>query len=150
MKSVVYDGTYQFQVGSSARTIAATANVAVTGAITPAVRYVTVQPENVVYNSGTTIDLTGKNRWIKDDTTGVGSVSQGRNMAVTADNVIEAVSNDQSFVNLAGVKVGYASSDPSVATVSGAGLVKVVGVGVATITVTVNGVSGSVPIVVLH
>jgi beta-glucosidase-like glycosyl hydrolase len=150
MKSVVYDGTYQFQVGSSAGNIAATANVAVTGTITPTVRYVSVQPENVVYNSGATINLTGKNRWIKDDTTGVGSVPQGRNMAVTADNVIEAVNNDQSFVNLAGAKVGYASSDTTVATVSSAGLVKAVGDGVATITVTVNGVSGSVPIVVLN
>jgi len=148
MKSVVYDGTYQFQVGSSASTIAATASVAVTGAITPAVRLVTVQPENVVYTSGATIDLTGKNRWIKDDTTGVGSVSQGRNMSVTADNVIEAVNNDQSFVNLAGAKVGYATSDANVATVSSAGLVKAVGAGTVTITVTVNGVSGSVPIVV--
>jgi hypothetical protein len=33
-------------------------------------------------------------------------------MAVTADNVIEAVNNDQSFVNLAGAKVSYASGDP--------------------------------------
>jgi beta-glucosidase len=148
MKSVVYDGTYQFQVGSSASTVAATANVAVTGSITPAVRYVTVQPENVVYNSGATLDLTGKNRWIKDDTTGVGSVAQGRNMAVTADNVIEAVNNDQSFVTLAGARVAYATSDPAVATVSTTGQVKAVAAGVATITVTVNGVSGSVPIVV--
>ena len=44
-----------------------------TGAITPKVQYVTVQPESVVYNAGETIDLTGKNQWIKDDTTGVGS-----------------------------------------------------------------------------
>jgi beta-glucosidase len=38
MRSVVFDGTYQFQVGSSAGTIAAPANVDVTGAITPTVR----------------------------------------------------------------------------------------------------------------
>lgn len=42
--------------------------------------------------------------------------------------------------------VTYATSDPTVATVSSAGLVKAVGA--ATITVTVNGVSGSCPIVV--
>ncbi|GAA0341441.1 hypothetical protein NE235_00380 [Actinoallomurus spadix] len=40
----------------------------VTGRITPEVRYVTVQPEAVQYKVGDTIDLTGKNRWIKDDT----------------------------------------------------------------------------------
>jgi hypothetical protein len=150
MKSVVFDGTYQFQVGASSSGIASTVNVAVTGSITPKVRYVTVQPENVVYNAGATVDLTGKNQWIKDDTTGVGSVAQGRNMNVTADNVIEAVNNDQSFVNLAGAQVTYATSDPTVATVSGAGLVRAVGDGAATITVTVNGVSGSFPIIVRH
>ncbi|MBM9506681.1 glycoside hydrolase family 3 C-terminal domain-containing protein [Actinacidiphila acididurans] len=150
MKSTVYDGTYQFQVGGSSAAIASSVNVAVTGAITPKVQYVTVQPENLVYNAGSTLDLTGKNRWIKDDTTGVGSVAQGRDMSVTADDVVEAVNNDQSFVNLSTAQVSYSSSDTSVATVSSAGLVRAVGDGVATITVTVNGVSGSVPIVVRH
>jgi len=150
MKSIVYDGSYQFQVGSSSGTIASTVNVAVSGAITPKVETVTVQPENVVYNAGSTVDLTGKNQWIKDDTTGVGSVAQGRNMSVTADNVVEAVNNDESFVNLSGAQVSYATSDPTVATVSSAGLVRAVGDGAATITVTVNGVSGSFPIIVRH
>jgi beta-glucosidase-like glycosyl hydrolase len=150
MKSVVYDGTYQFQAGASSANIASTANVTVTGAITPQVRYVTVQPEDLVYNAGATLDLTGKNRWIKDDTTGTGSVAQGRDMSVTADNVVQAVNNDQSFVNQSSAQVGYSSSDPTVATVSSAGLVHAVGDGVATITVTVGGVSGSVPIVVRH
>ena len=150
MKSVVYDGTYAFQVGSSSAAIASTASVSVTGAITPKVQYVTVQPEGVVYNAGTTIDLTGKNQWLKDDTTGVGSVSQGRNMSVTADNVVEAVDNDQSFVNLSTAQVGYASSDPTVATVSSTGQVHTVGDGTAIISVTVNGVTGTAPIVVQH
>ncbi|SCE31450.1 beta-glucosidase [Streptomyces sp. DvalAA-14] len=150
MKSVVYDGTYQFQVGSSAATTASSVNVAVTGAITPQVQYVTVQPPAVVYNAGDTIDLTGKNPWIKDDTTGTGSVPQGRDMSVTADNIVEAADNDESFANLSTAQVSYATSDPSVATVSSAGLVKAVGDGTATITVTVNGVSGSAPIVVRH
>jgi beta-glucosidase len=150
MKSVVYDGTYQFQVGSSASTIASSANVAVTGALTPQVQYVTVQPESVVYNAGATIDLTGKNQWIKDDTTGVGSTAQGRNLGVTADNIVQAVNNDQSFANLSGAQVSYATSDPTVATVSSSGLVRAVGDGTATISVTVNGVTGTAPIVVRH
>jgi beta-glucosidase-like glycosyl hydrolase len=150
MKSVVYDGGYQFQVGSSASTIASTATVAVTGAITPQVQTVTVQPESVVYNAGATIDLTGKNQWIKDDTTGVGSTAQGRNLSVTADNIVQAVNNDQSFANLSTAQVSYATSDPTVATVSSSGLVKAVGDGTATISVTVNGVTGTAPIVVRH
>jgi beta-glucosidase len=151
-KSVVYDGTYALQVGASSSDIRGTVDVAVSGAITPKVQYVTVQPESVVYNAGSTIDLTGKNQWIKDDTTGVGSVSQGRNMSVTADNVVEAVDNDQSFVNLsgAGASVAYTSSDPTVATVSSTGQVHAVGDGTALISVTVNGVTGTAPIVVRH
>jgi hypothetical protein len=42
----------------------------------------------------------------------------------------------------------YSSSDPAVATVSNAGIVKAVGPRVATISVTVDGVTGSAPIVV--
>ena len=150
MKSVVYDGTYQLQVGASSSDIRSAANVAVTGAITPQVQYVTVQPEGVVYNAGDTIDLTGKNQWIKDDTTGAGSVPQGRNMNVTADNIVQAANNDQSFVNLSTTQVSYATSDPTVATVSSGGLVTAVGDGTATISVTVNGVTGTAPIVVRH
>ena len=68
MKSVVYDGNYQFQVGDNAGHILSTATAAVTGAITPQVQYVTVQPESVVFNAGDTFNLTGKNQWLKDDT----------------------------------------------------------------------------------
>ena len=150
MKSVVYDGTYSLQAGASSSDIRSTANVAVSGAITPKVQYVTVQPESVVYDAGSTIDLTGKNQWIKDDTTGVGSVAQGRDMSVTADNVVEAVNNDQSFVNLANASVTYSSSDPTVATVTSTGQVHAVGDGTALISVTVNGVTGTAPIVVRH
>ena len=148
MKSVVYDGSYQFQVASAAGTTLATASVAVTGAITPVVQSVTVQPENVVYNPGATFSLTGKNRWLADDTTGAGSVAQGRNLNVTADNVVEAVDNDESFVDLSKATVTYASSNTAVATVSSTGTVTAVAAGTAAITVTVSGVSGTMPVVV--
>ena len=64
-----------------------------TGAITPHVQYVTVQPDQVVFNAGDTIDLTGKNRWIADDTNP--SLEQ---RTPAADNIVEAVNNDESFV----------------------------------------------------
>ena len=146
-KSVVYDGKYDFQVGASASDIKGTAAVAVTGALKPTVQEVTVQPDQVDYEVGQTLDLTGKNPWIKDDTD---PAQEQRNLSVTADNVVEAANSDGSFADLATAKVSYRSSDPSVATVSGKGLVTAVGEGTATITATVNGISGSTPIVVGH
>jgi beta-glucosidase len=138
---VVYDGTYQFQVAADADHSVGSAPVAVSGAITPRVKYVTVQPDQVVFKPGQHLDLTAKNPWIKDDT---GQASQH----VPADGIVEAVNDDESFVDLRHAHVTYASSDPDVATVSGSGDVKAVGSGVATISVTVNGVTGTAPIAV--
>jgi beta-glucosidase len=150
-KDVVYDGTYALNVGASATDIRGTADVAVTGALTPVVQSVTVQPDQTDFQVGQTLDLTGTNPWIQDDTTGTGSVPQtGRNMSVTADSVVEAADSDGSFANLATSHVKYSSSDPRVATVSPKGIVTAVGDGAATITVSVNGVSGSTPITVGH
>lgn len=55
----VADGIYRFRVGTDASAIVATRDVQVTGALTPHVQYVTVQPESVVYHPGQSIDLTG-------------------------------------------------------------------------------------------
>ena len=65
-----------------------------------------------------------------------------------ANNIVEAANNDESFANLADAKVTYASSDPDVATVSKTGVVTMIAHGTTTISVTVNGVTGSTPIVV--
>ena len=140
-REAVTDGTYRFMVGSDASDIAATQNVQVTGSLTPQVQYVTVQPEAVAYQAGQTVDLTGKNQWLKDDTNP--AEEPDRNLSITADNVVVAVNSDQSFVNLAGARVSYASNNPGVASVDSHGLVRAIKDGVATITVTVNGVSGS-------
>ncbi|GAA4623609.1 glycoside hydrolase family 3 C-terminal domain-containing protein [Actinoallomurus vinaceus] len=140
MRSFVPNGTYRFQVGADSAGIAAAPSVRVTGRITPKVQYVTVQPEAVEYKVGDTIDLTGKNQWIKDDTD---HSKEQRNLNVTADRIVEAVNNDQSFVDLAHAKVHYGSSDPHVATVDSSGHVKVVGSGVTTLTAKVGGVTGS-------
>jgi beta-glucosidase-like glycosyl hydrolase len=140
-KQVVDDGRYGFQVATSSQAVASTVATTVTGAITPKVTTVTVQPEDVVYRAGQTFDLTGRNRWIADDT--------GQPHAV-ADQVVAAVRNDQSFVDLSGAAVTYASSNPAVATVDAHGLVRAVGDGVTTIKATVDGVTGSAPIVVGH
>jgi beta-glucosidase len=145
-RNAVTDGQYAFKVGTDASHIVATKNVQVTGALTPNVQYVTVQPEAVVYAAGQRIDLTGTNKWLADDTNA--AEEPDRDLGIHADKVIEAVNSDQSFVDLSTAHVKYASSDPTVASVDGNGLVRAVKDGVATITVTVNGVSGTTPIVV--
>ena len=54
-------------------------------------------------------DLTGKNPWIADDT----NPAMEQPHAV-ADNIVEAVNNDQSFADLSKASVTYSSSKPSV------------------------------------
>jgi beta-glucosidase-like glycosyl hydrolase len=140
-KDVVYDGSYQFQVATNSDDVIGTDTVDVTGAITPQVKYVTVQPDQVEFTPGQQLDLTGKNPWIKDDT---GQAAQH----VLADNVVEAVNNDESFVDLAHARVTYSSSNPNVATVGADGVVHMIAAGTATISANVNGVTGSTPIAV--
>ncbi|HEX4788131.1 MAG TPA: glycoside hydrolase family 3 C-terminal domain-containing protein [Actinospica sp.] len=149
-KDVVYDGSYAFGVGGDSADLAHSADVKIDGAIAPRVQTVTVQPDQTELQAGQTIDLTGKNPWIADDTTGAGSVPQGRDMSVTADGIVEAANNDGSFADLSKSHVSYRSSDPRVASVNAKGLVTAVGDGTADITATVDGVSGSAPITVGH
>jgi beta-glucosidase len=144
-RSVVDNGAYQFEVGSDSSNIAASQTIQVMGALTPSVKYVTVQPEDVVYKPGDTVDLTGKNVWIADDTD---HAREQRNLAVTADAVVEAVNGDGSFVDLSHAHVSYASSNDHVAAVSSTGVMSAVAPGVATIRVTVDGVTGAAVVVV--
>jgi hypothetical protein len=146
-RMTVPDGRYLFSVGPDSAHPAGSARVKVTGDLTPHVQTVTVQPEDVVLDAGDTFSLAGKNRWIADDTD---HAKEQRDTSITADGVIEAVNNDQSFVDLGKARVSYASSDPAVATVDADGTVHAVADGVATLSATVDGVTGSAPIVVRH
>jgi beta-glucosidase-like glycosyl hydrolase len=145
-RNTVTAGTYQFAVGTDASSIVARQDVRVTGALSPHVQYVTVQPEAVSYHPGQSIDLTGTNKWLADDTNP--AEQPDRNLNIVADKVVEAVNDDQSFADLSKAHVKYTSDNPAVASVDGNGLVHAIKDGVATITVTVNGASGSAPIVV--
>jgi beta-glucosidase len=143
LKQVVDNGAWQFQVASDASDVQGASTVHVTGAITPKVQYVTVQPGKVVFQPGDTLDLTGKNPWIANDTNP--SLEQPH---AAADNIVEAVNNDQSFADLSHATVSYSSSNPNVASVSPDGKVTMNGHGVASISATVNGVTGSTPVIV--
>jgi hypothetical protein len=147
MKSVVHDGTYAFEVGADADDVRGTAEVAVSGALRPKVQEVTVQPGKVNFQVGQTLDLTGRNPWIADDTD---HSKEQRDTSVTADGIVEAAESDGSFADLTNSRVSYRSSDPKVATVGRTGLLRAVGDGTAVITATVDGVSGSTPVTVGH
>ncbi|WP_037914272.1 glycoside hydrolase family 3 C-terminal domain-containing protein [Actinacidiphila yeochonensis] len=143
LKQVVHDGAYQFRVGPDSATVAGSGTVRVKGAITPKVQTVTVQPGQVVFNAGDTLNLDAANPWIAPDTDS--SLEQNH---ATADNIVEAADNDQSFADLSKAHVTYRSTDPKVATVNGKGVVTMRAPGAASIEVTVNGVTGTAPIVV--
>jgi beta-glucosidase len=143
LRQVVYEGPYEFRVGPDSGTVAGSGTVQVHGEMTRRVRHVTIQPGQVVFKPGDTLSLTGKNPWITADTN-----STLEQPHADATGIIEAVNNDQSFVDLIRARVTYSTSNPRVATVSATGVVTMRAPGAATIEVTVNGVAGSVPIVV--
>ena len=143
LKQVVHNGAYQFRVGPDSATVAGSGTVRVHGAITPRVRSVTVQPDQVVFKPGETLDLTGTNPWIAPDTD-----STLEQPHAAADHSVEAADNDQSFADLSRAHVTYRTSDPRVATVGRTGVVTMRAPGAATIEVTVDGVTGTAPVVV--
>ncbi|MFH8224671.1 ricin-type beta-trefoil lectin domain protein [Streptomyces sp. NPDC018057] len=144
-RQTVFPGAWALRVASDSATVRSTATVNITGTLTPKVRTVTVQPGRVVFHAGETLDLTKKNPWIKDDTD---PAKEQRDTSITADDIVEAVNNDQTFTDLSKTTVQYASSDPTVATVSSSGVVSAASDGVTTIKVTVGGVTGSMVMVV--
>ncbi len=89
------------------------------------------------------MDLTARNPWLKNDTQ---SGTEQRHPR--ADNIVEAVYNNESFVDLATAHVTYSSTNPNVAKVSSTGQMTAVSPGVTTISATVGGVTGSTPVVV--
>ncbi|HEY3872474.1 MAG TPA: glycoside hydrolase family 3 C-terminal domain-containing protein [Actinocrinis sp.] len=143
LKQVVYDGAYKFGVGPDSATAAGSGTVQMHGAITPKVQSVTVQPDQVDFKPDDTLNLNATNPFIAPDTDS--SLEQNH---ATADNIIEAADNDQSFADLSHSHVTYRTSDSRVATVSDTGVVTMRAPGVATISVTVNGVTGTTPVVV--
>ncbi|WP_211268897.1 glycoside hydrolase family 3 C-terminal domain-containing protein [Actinoplanes subtropicus] len=137
----VLRGRYDFAVGPDSATAALRGAVRVTADATPRLRTVSVQPTRVVFAPGDRLDLTGDNPWIADDTPQAGE-------HVRATRIVEATKSDQTFADLTHARLTYRSSNPKVARVSRDGLVTAVATGVATVSVTVDGVTGSVPVAV--
>lgn len=143
LKSIVYNGDYQIQIAYNSNYVAESKDFTIHGALTPKIVHVTLLPEKLIYHIGETVRLNDKNQWIQSDV----NMAREEQHAV-ADRILEAVNNDGSFVDLAKVAIHYQSNHPEVARVNEAGVVKAVGPGVATITATINGVSGSMVMVV--
>jgi beta-glucosidase len=137
----VHRGQYRFTVGPDSATAALQGTVQVTRDATPELRTVTVQPSRVVFAPGDRLDLTGDNPWIADDTPQAAD-------HVRASRIVEASNSDQTFADLADTRITYRSSNPAVAGVSRNGVVTARATGVTTLSVTVDGVTGSVPIAV--
>ncbi|MBV9195251.1 MAG: glycoside hydrolase family 3 C-terminal domain-containing protein [Solirubrobacterales bacterium] len=143
LKEIVVDGAYQFKAGPDSAATFGSQSVQIHGTLTPKVSYVTVQPDQVIFEPGQTLDLTARNPWILDDTQKGNEQRHQR-----ADGIVEAVNNDESFADMATAHVAYATSNPNVARVSANGGLTAVAAGVATITATVDGVTGGTPVVV--
>jgi beta-glucosidase-like glycosyl hydrolase len=134
-------GQYRFAVGPDSATAALDGAVRVTADATPRLRTVTVQPPQVTFAPGDRLDLTGENAWIADNTPQAAE-------HVRAAHIVEAANSDQTFVDLTRARVTYRSSNPKVAKVDPNGAVTMLATGVTTLSVTVDGVTGSVPVTV--
>jgi beta-glucosidase-like glycosyl hydrolase len=139
-REVVYKRPYRFEVGSSSERIFASRNLDIGGPVSSRVKYVTVAPERLVLKPGQRMSLHTGNRWLKDTT--------GGKYAETAAGVVEAVREDESFVNLRRAKLRYGSNRPAVVAVNRRGVVVARRPGVATIAVRLGRTPGRTVIVV--
>lgn len=130
-RSVVHPGTYAFEVARAAGDIVQEVPVRVSGQISTAIRHVTVQTPKSFLSVGEALDLRGENPWLQ----GLGpSGTEPR-----AEDIVAAVRDDDSFVDLADGDLRYSSNRPDVLDVTPAGIVAAKNQGVATITVTAAG-----------
>jgi beta-glucosidase len=130
-REVVYPGTWRFRIAASSRRVARTLRVRITGSIPRTIATVSLAPPNVAFETGQKLDLRGRNPWL-DGLAPTEYQSEG-------DAIVSAVLRDDSFVDLAGVPITFASNRPDVLEVDGNGVVTAVAPGVATISATVGG-----------
>src|SRR5436305_15088921 len=115
--------------------------VRITGRIARSIAAVALAPPQLVLARGQKLDLRGRNPWL-DGLAPARYQSRG-------DTIVSAVRRDDSFVDLAGVRIRFTSDRPNVLRADGNGVVTAVSPGVATITMKIGGASASTPFVVL-
>jgi hypothetical protein len=139
-REAVYPGKWQFRLARSAGQIVRRFPVLVTGAIPRTIATVTLAPPLLTLSPGQTLNLRGRNPWL-DGLAPTQYQAEG-------DTIISAVRRDDSFVNLAGAAIRFASDRPAVLRVDQGGVVTAVAPGVASISVRVGGATASVPFTV--
>jgi hypothetical protein len=130
-RSVVYPGRWTFEVSGSAGERLHVLPVRITGRIARTVRHLTVQPPKSTLKVGEALSLRGKNRWLQ----GLGPVGT----PARAADIITAVRQDDTFVDLSHAPLRFTSSSPTVVRVDGNGLVKGIRPGTATVSVSFAG-----------
>lgn len=138
-RQAVAPGTWTLSVATAARASVADLALDVSGAVPRDVRAVTVRPERLVLAPGEAVALSGKNAML----TGLAPRPEP-----AAEDTVAAVRADDSFADVGAEGVAYASNRPGIASVDAAGRVTAHADGVATITATVGGRTGSATFVV--
>jgi len=139
-REVVYPGRWQFRLARSSRSFVRRFRVRITGQIPRTVATVALAPPVLTLAPGQTLDLRGRNPWLD----GL-APTQYQDQS---DRIISAVRADDSVADLTGAPMQFASNRPRVISVDDTGVIRARAPGVATITVTVEGVSASTPFVV--
>ncbi len=139
-REVVSPGIWRFRLGRSSRDFVRTFRVRITGSIPRTISTVTVAPPTLALSPGEKLDLRGRNPWLD-------GLAPAQYQGV-GDTIISAVRRDDSFVDLTHVQMQFRSNRPGVVSVDRAGIVRAVSPGVATISVTIGGVTASTPFVV--
>ncbi|MFL5782249.1 MAG: glycoside hydrolase family 3 C-terminal domain-containing protein [Thermoleophilaceae bacterium] len=130
-RSVVYPGRWTFEVSGSAGERLHQLPVRITGRIARTVRHLTVQPPKSTLKVGEALSLRAKNHWLQ----GLGPVGT----PARAADIITAVRQDDTFVDLSHAPLRFTSSSPTVVRVDGNGLVKGIRPGTATVSVSFAG-----------
>lgn len=125
-RSVVYAGTWRFQLAASSSRPLRTIPVRVTGSIPRTVATLALAPPPLALPVGGTLDLRGRNRWLD----GLAPTE----FEHVGDTILSAVRRDDSFADPARIPVRFSSNRPSVLKVDANGVVSAVAPGVATIT----------------
>lgn len=127
----MYPGTWTFEVSRSAGDVARRLPVRMSGGIDRSIRHLTAQAPKSTLKVGDTLNLRGTNRWLQ----GLGPTGTDPR----TQNIVTAVREDDSFVDLGKAKLRYRSSNPRVVMVTAAGRLTARSAGVATVSVRLDG-----------
>lgn len=101
----MYPGTWTFEVSRSAGDVARRLPVRMSGRIDRSIRHLTAQAPKSTLKVGDTLNLRGTNRWLQ----GLGPTGTDPR----TQNIVTAVREDDSFVDLGKASCGTAAATPA-------------------------------------